>query len=322
VNISDAIRQAGGACFGFDPAALRQREHGGAPDGVLFDLDQDGASSIVKFIPTTAEAILPTREKIDFVHYLGSHGVTVPDYLLSAGGRRVELVEAGGDTFAVLMMRRARGQHIWDIHGWEVSRWPDSFFERWGQTLGRIHALSQQYSGGAAIAHWTAEHAWFVNWCSDDAVREKWQQLGETLRALPEPPGAFGLTHNDLHTGNMLVDGDTLTVLDFDVCTRHWFVLDVAIALFHPIWDHRHRPADEINAFAQRLTRLFMAGYCREYALDPVWIERLPLFVRYRQILFFVALSGQSNGESNPWRDGQLHDLRRWIVDDLPIAGF
>ncbi|MBI5961284.1 MAG: phosphotransferase [Chloroflexi bacterium] len=321
MNISDGIKQAGAACFDFDPVALRRREHGGAPDGVLFDVERDGVPFIIKFIPTTPDAINATREKIEFVHHLGINGVNVPDYLSSAGGKRVELVESEGETFAVLKMRRASGRHIWELLGWDTARWPDSFFERWGQTLGRIHALSQRYAGGTAIAHWTAEHSSFVDWCSDPAVGEKWQQVGETLHALPEPADAFGLTHNDLHTGNMLVDGDTITVLDFDVCTRHWFALDIAIALFHPIWEHRHRPAPQIEAFAQRLTRLFMAGYCRENTLDPAWIERLPLFARYRQILSFIALSGQDEPGPNPWREAQLRDLRRWIVDDLPIPG-
>lgn len=112
-----------------------------------------------------------------------------------------------------------------------------------------------------------------------------------------------------------------MTLLDFDVCTHHWYALDVAIALFHPIWEQRARPAPEIEGFARRISGPFMDGYSRENTLDRAWIERLPLFAHYRQMLFFIALDGQPNDGSNPWLNAQLRDLRRWIVDDLPVTG-
>jgi Ser/Thr protein kinase RdoA (MazF antagonist) len=44
-------------------------------------------------------------------------------------------------------------------------------------------------------------------------------------------PDAWGLVHADLRDGNLLVDGDDLTVIDFDDCGFSWFTLDLAAAL-------------------------------------------------------------------------------------------
>lgn len=44
-------------------------------------------------------------------------------------------------------------------------------------------------------------------------------------------PDSWGLVHADLRPGNVLLDGDDLTVIDFDDCGFSWFVLDLAAAL-------------------------------------------------------------------------------------------
>ena len=94
-----------------------------------------------------------------------------------------------------------------------------------------------------------------------------WQGMAETLEALPHDSGNFGIIHNDLHIGNlMLIDpnwededrGTGLIVWDFDVSARHWFVTDLAIAAFvHPLWQMRQRHPEEMASFVAD----FVAAY-------------------------------------------------------------
>jgi Ser/Thr protein kinase RdoA (MazF antagonist) len=44
-------------------------------------------------------------------------------------------------------------------------------------------------------------------------------------------PARFGLVHADLRLANLLVDGERLTVIDFDDCGFSWFMYDLACAL-------------------------------------------------------------------------------------------
>ena len=150
---------------------------------------------------------------------------------------------------------------------------------------------------------------------------EEWQQVGEVLRALPQPHDAFGLIHNDPHAGNFLIDGDSLTVLDFDVCTHHWFALDLAIAVFHPSWEKRYGEPQAVRAFGRHFWDRFVAGYTRENRLDGFWLAQLPTFMNYRRILFFIALAGQG-GKPHSWVRRQLTDLRKAILADQPAIGF
>ncbi len=53
----------------------------------------------------------------------------------------------------------------------------------------------------------------------------------DALHDASRAPDAWGLVHADLRGGNLLLDGDDLTVIDFDDCGFSWFTLDLAAAL-------------------------------------------------------------------------------------------
>ena len=55
--------------------------------------------------------------------------------------------------------------------------------------------------------------------------------LGERLGEYGDAPDRFGLVHADLRLANLLVDGDELTVIDFDDCGFGWYGFDFAAAV-------------------------------------------------------------------------------------------
>lgn len=73
----------------------------------------------------------------------------------------------------------------------------------------------------------------------------------DALHRASRAPDAWGLVHADLRPGNLLLDGDDLTVIDFDDCGFSWFVLDLAAALSYV----EHRPDAPVRAQA------WAAGY-------------------------------------------------------------
>ena len=90
------------------------------------------------------------------------------------------------------------------------------------------------------------------------------------------------------------MDGERVTLLDFDVATHHWFANDIAIScqhvlthLFGGLRGRLHHP-ERLALFL----RTFLEGYWGENALDRAWLPRLELFFAYRRILSFTFMSG------------------------------
>jgi Ser/Thr protein kinase RdoA (MazF antagonist) len=81
-------------------------------------------------------------------------------------------------------------------------------------------------------------------------------RLRPVLRAYDRSPAGYGVIHADLHPGNVLIDGDRLTVIDFDDTAFGWHAYDIGVALL----PYQHR-AD----FAA-IEDAFFAGYA---ALRP-----------------------------------------------------
>lgn len=105
------------------------------------------------------------------------------------------------------------------------------------------HAESWERPGGFTRQSWTAgsildpDGLW-GDWRQApgvDAVRERLgavdQRLREMLAAYGMPPSRYGLIHADMRLANLLVDGEHVTLIDFDDCGFCWFVYDLAASL-------------------------------------------------------------------------------------------
>ena len=91
--------------------------------------------------------------------------------------------------------------------------------------------------------------------CSTASIRTLWLRLAEYGTA----PDRFGLIHADMRLGNLLVDGDTVTLIDFDDCGFCWFAYDFAAAIsFH-----------ETNPAIPALKAAWLEGYQAVRPLTP-----------------------------------------------------
>jgi Ser/Thr protein kinase RdoA (MazF antagonist) len=207
--------------------------------------------------------------------------------------------------------------HLWVGYSMEIApgrnknekAWDPVFFRIWGQTIGMLHRLAQQYpeweasvdpDSGEEFLTWHEEWDVFHNWCQDDEVKLKWVEIKSQLEALPITRDSFGFIHNDPHIWNLLVDGTRVTLLDFDVANHHWFVNDIAIAcqniliyltggMNSPVYNHG-KLLEFLSAF--------MEGYRRENTLSSEWLQRLDLFIAYRRVLLFIVMNDWIRSQS------------------------
>jgi Ser/Thr protein kinase RdoA (MazF antagonist) len=128
------------------------------------------------------------------------------------------------------------------------------------------------------------------------------QRLHALLSRLSRDPSAYSVIHADLHPGNIVVDGDCLTVIDFDDAGYGWHQYDIATALTH--WQTKPNAAD--------IERAFLAGY---RAQRPVPDEALSLIPQFR-LIRWMATIGWFHQRSEVNRPSAIFEERKaWVLD-------
>lgn len=122
-----------------------------------------------------------------------------------------------------------------------------------------------------------------IKWLSEkeiavlDEVKEK---IRERLALYGESKVHYGMIHSDLRTANLLKDGDTITVLDFDDCGMGFYMYDVAGAV--ALMEHRPDLGEIVDEI--------LKGYEPIRPLTDADKNEIPTFILMRRIGMLQSL--------------------------------
>jgi Ser/Thr protein kinase RdoA (MazF antagonist) len=286
----------------------------GGMEGMALEFNRDGMPYVLKITPKSRENPMEAKrleEKLAFIDFLAW----------------VETVQTEKTIYLVNTLTKAEGKHL-DFY--QLQSGDPTFFQSWGQVIGQMHRLAKSYkswqkdstgrSPSSLIDDWQTEHQFFSNWCQYDDVRAKWIELGHQIEKLPINRAGFGLIHNDLHPWNMLVTPQgEITVIDFDVCTYHFFIKDIAIAMFFANWNGRPSRNQFKDQYLTFFFQNFMTGYSQENAISEFWLKQLPIFTKHHQILLFTVFTDEWK-TPNKWQSDTLKNWHRQILNDIPVV--
>ncbi len=108
--------------------------------------------------------------------------------------------------------------------------------------------------------------------------------IGRRLEAFGKSPERFDLVHGDMRLANLLIDGETTKIIDFDDSGFSWLMYDCATAVSF----FEHRP--EVPELIQSWVR----GYRRVAALPKEDEEEIPTFVMLRRLLLVAWIGSHS----------------------------
>ncbi|MFA1821017.1 phosphotransferase enzyme family protein [Virgibacillus oceani] len=257
--------------------------------------------------------------EVHFVNYLAAHGAHVCRPVPSVEGKWIECVDVGDSYFLVSSFEKAKGGHVKneDLN-------PEIITE-WGRVIGHFHALSINYEPQKGE---NKRHAWHDGALLTQAkdylpheerfIHEKMLNQMEQLYKLPKNQHTYGLIHADIHRGNFFVNNGKITVFDFDDCVYHWFVQDIAIALFY--YKLHLKEEDQSEARAVQFLDLLMKGYTQENALDRFWLKQIPLFLKLREIELFIAIRRSFDKDNlSGWIERFVDKSMYTIEHDIPV---
>ncbi len=275
---------------------------------------------ILRISHTLRRSATLIQGEVDWINYLAAGGVPVAKAVLSVRGQLVEAIDDGdGGQFLATAFVKAVGEPPWEL-------WTPPLFVRYGQLLGKIHALTEHYQPTAAAGQrpaWDDDLFEFIDRflpAAQTLVREKFWQAFDQLQRLPKAKTSYGLIHYDAHGNNFFVDeGGAITLFDFDDCVYSWFCNDIAIVLFYIVQD-----AEDAPAFTQEFMTYFLRGYQQVYSLDPQWLPAIPAFLKVREILLYAAMYRDyaENSIDDEWAARFMQERQAKIEHDVPFIDF
>ncbi len=261
--------------------------------------------------------------EVDWINYLAAGGAGVAKAVPSQNGELVELADDGcGGHFLATAFVKAQGGPPWEQPGWNTA----PIIERYGQLVGRIHALSKKYvlpDPSWKRPEWDdpimLEDQWLPD--SEAVAREKFRDILAYLRALPKDQETYGLIHFDVHPGNFFMDAaGNITLFDFDDCNYSWYMNDIAIVLFYNIMGGNNN-----SEFAKMFITSFLRGYQQENAIDPVWLKEIPHFLKLREVDLYALIYrsfDMDNLDEDPWVANYMNGRKKRIENDVPVIDF
>ncbi len=301
--------------------ASNKIEELGGFESFIYGFEKAGAQYVLRLGHSLRRSPDLIRGEVDWINHLARGGAGVAKAVNSDAGNLVELIPDGqGEHFLATAFVRANGGSPW-----KNGTLSAEFIQNHGRLIGKMHALTKQYA--------LPDEDWRRPSWDDPIMTDTTSALPQLdpvamalntanlayLRQLPAPPDAYGLIHQDAHTGNLFVDENgRITLFDFDDCVYGHFIYDIAMVVFYAITNHPN-PVK----FCAQFWPLFWQGYCEENRLDPIWLKEILPFMKLREIdLYGVILRDIPDLNDDSWAAGFMRGRREIIWAERPYINF
>ena len=252
----------------------------------VYAFKRDGVDYILRFADRPdAASIRQVKAEMDWLYFLSKSGIGVSLPLAANSGELAFSAQEDGRDVTVASFEVVPGQ-FWNKN--DPNFWNEKIFFNWGKVMGDIHRLTKSYKPANdedVRGVFTGREAFRSAFAGCPSISKIAEDLIAEMMALPKDADSYGLIHYDIHPWNFLIDGEKINVFDFDDSLYGWFALDIGIALYHGLWWGRKDDATPVpNDFTEPMIRNFIKGYLSANPLSDFWLEKIPMFMKFRQL--------------------------------------
>ncbi len=267
-----------------------------------------------------------TLAMLEWVSFLSKAGAPVIAPLPSIKNHLLENLRLYGKSYTLTVFEKAEGTLAERVPPGE---WTDELFVSIGKAAGKLHAVSKHYRPSCPAL---TRPSWFDGFeiqeatsrlaTSHDRSGEKLAALINALKTLPTELPDFGLIHDDLHFANFLIrPGGEVMIIDFDDCVYGWFAMDVAMALFDVLVLYHAINKEESQDFARHFLHQYLSGYRTENELSPYWQEKIPYFLKLKELCIYASLIDHPDiDHPDGWVGRFMRGRAERIANDLPYV--
>jgi Ser/Thr protein kinase RdoA (MazF antagonist) len=220
---------------------------------------------------------------------LEDHGIEVPRHVLSNGGKSFERshIEGFEGERQVDVFHWIAGQQLGSVEHGVTAGGVADVYRKVGRLAARLHNQSSVWHAPVGFRRhaWDAaglagERPFWGRFWELEALAESQRQLFVELRqslwrdlnAFGTGLDRYGLIHADLVPENILVEGDSLQVIDFDDAGYGWHLFEIATSLYFIRRDSIYEQASDA----------VVAGYRQHRTLSDDHLALLPMFLAAR----------------------------------------
>lgn len=278
----------------------------GGYQNLVFEFVQNNKHYIFRISDSIARSEENINSELEWCGYLLEHGVPLSRPLKSSTGHLTETVDRDGIKMTATLFEKAPGRKMSYPEYWNNVE----VFKRLGQITGKIHKVSKTYTSPNIKRNNWSENYYLKNLYNyipktEVNIRNAYERLMKDLTLLNHNENSFGLIHGDINVGNFCISDNQITLFDFDECQYSWFVEDIAIQLFYTVYPFGDDSIIERQEMADKFMNYFMSGYYSENVIDDYWIEKIPEFLKLRELIVHVGI----------YKMWDLNNLSEWQRD-------
>jgi Ser/Thr protein kinase RdoA (MazF antagonist) len=267
---ADAIAAEASARWSGDLASLEPVSAGA---NFLYRLRSRGRALYLRITPPGFR----TRSEIDgelaYLQHIVKSGTPAAINMPSDRGAAVEEIDSGGGTFLAVAFESISGES-------KVDGWSETQARSAGRLIARMHQAGEDFAlpPGATRPDWRDDLSVVRRWLppQDAQVHRLLDECEQWLGSLPKDARTFGVVHFDVAGDNVVWQGDTPVIIDFDDCMLHWHMADLARSLLQL----RTQANGELGALEQAQ----LDGYASERKIDAQSRQMLDEFLRLTAI--------------------------------------
>jgi Ser/Thr protein kinase RdoA (MazF antagonist) len=264
--------------------------------------------------------------EIEFVLYLAEHGVQLAMPLPSCLGNWVECIPVTDHyCFLVYCFEKAPGYMYPDQN--EVY-FPEHVLTEWGRMHAVLHNLAEGFQPSEPRYRrldWDQDDRlayWSLIPVEQTLVCQRYAEIMEQLQALPRTSQVYGLTHGDFHHGNFFVENNQIILFDFDAAQYFWYPGEISIPLYNCL-PLPHSETARRRTVSLKFLSHFLKGYRKERYLDSDWLEILPLFLKFQEIVDYAYRHKYWDLSNLTERQKQvLQEFQVRIEENIPVVSF